>query len=165
MGVMNQRQKDGRFEPLHMHKTSKCSGVSFVIPCILHNQSINTPISPVCESREFSDGDTNLEAIADAKLLLGTGILDEGMDHAGSGVAGINEAADLNLDVVIVQAVYVVEAAVLDEPGAAELSKAPDAQTCGGGGDPGGDSVNLLYLFFFVAHQPCLIKCSLSSQK
>ncbi|GJU47855.1 hypothetical protein Tco_1217410 [Tanacetum coccineum] len=37
-------------------RPSKCSGVSSVIPCFLQNQSINTPISPVCESREFSGG-------------------------------------------------------------------------------------------------------------
>ncbi|GKC25968.1 hypothetical protein Tco_1028118, partial [Tanacetum coccineum] len=94
---------------------SKCSGASSVIPCFLHNQSINTPISPVCESREFSGGDMKLEAIVDAQLLLGTGRLDEGIDHACSGVAGLSssergtdEAADLSLDVVVVQAVYAV---------------------------------------------------------
>ncbi|GKC28531.1 hypothetical protein Tco_1035825, partial [Tanacetum coccineum] len=120
---------------------SKCSDVSSVIPCFLQNQSINTPILPVCESREFSGGDTKLEAIADAQLLLGTGRLDEGMDHAGLGVAGLsslerasksdsscistssatNEAAGLSLDVVVVHVVYSVEGVILDEPGAAEL--------------------------------------------
>ncbi|GKG27767.1 hypothetical protein Tco_0406094, partial [Tanacetum coccineum] len=73
-------------------------------------------------------GGTKLEAKADAQLLLGTGRLDEGMDQAGSGVAGLSssergtdEAASLSLDVVVVQAVYSVEAVVLDEPVAAEL--------------------------------------------
>ncbi|GJR62679.1 hypothetical protein Tco_1504841 [Tanacetum coccineum] len=53
--------------------------------------------------------------------------LDEGMDQAGSGFAGlssleigIDEAEGSNLEVVVVQAVYVVKAAVLDEPGACE---------------------------------------------
>ncbi|GKG20940.1 hypothetical protein Tco_0380741, partial [Tanacetum coccineum] len=58
---------------------------------------INTLISPVCESREFSDGGTKLEAKADAQLLLGTGRIDEGMDYAGT-----DEAAGLSLDVVVV---------------------------------------------------------------
>ncbi|GJV29849.1 hypothetical protein Tco_1386297 [Tanacetum coccineum] len=87
-----------------------------VIPCFLPNQSINIPLSPVYESREFSGGGTKLEAKADAQLLLGTGRLDEGIDHAGT-----DEVAGLNLDVVVVQAMYSVEAVVLDEPGAAEL--------------------------------------------
>ncbi|GKF26066.1 hypothetical protein Tco_0081960, partial [Tanacetum coccineum] len=34
--------------------------------------------------------------------------------------SGIDEAEGLNLEVVVVQAVYVVETAVLDEPGASE---------------------------------------------
>ncbi|GKG59867.1 hypothetical protein Tco_0607495, partial [Tanacetum coccineum] len=34
---------------------------------------------------------------------------------------GTDEAAGLSLDVVIVQAMYAAEAAVLDEPGAVEL--------------------------------------------
>ncbi|GJX90354.1 hypothetical protein Tco_0343680 [Tanacetum coccineum] len=53
--------------------------------------------------------------------------LDEGMDQAGSGVAslsslekGIDEAKGSNLEVVVVQAVYAVEAAILDEPKAFE---------------------------------------------
>ncbi|GJY92801.1 hypothetical protein Tco_0508583 [Tanacetum coccineum] len=50
-----------------------------------------------------------------------TGRRDEGMDQAGSRVAGKDEAAGLSLDVVVVQAVYYVEAVVLDEPEAAEL--------------------------------------------
>ncbi|GKA80818.1 uncharacterized mitochondrial protein-like protein [Tanacetum coccineum] len=68
------------------------------------NQSINTPISPVYESKEFSSGGTKLEAKADAQLLLGTTRLDEGMDQAGSGVAGTVEATELDgLDVVVVR--------------------------------------------------------------
>ncbi|GKG30140.1 hypothetical protein Tco_0420038, partial [Tanacetum coccineum] len=42
--------------------------------------------------------------------------LDEGIDQAGT-----DEAVGLSLDVVVFQAVYVAEAAVLDEPEAAEL--------------------------------------------
>ncbi|GJR06918.1 hypothetical protein Tco_0529902 [Tanacetum coccineum] len=51
---------------------------------------MNTPISSVYESREFSGGGTKLEAKADSQLLLGTGILDEGIDQAGSGVASLS---------------------------------------------------------------------------
>ncbi|GJU87242.1 hypothetical protein Tco_1294788 [Tanacetum coccineum] len=58
---------------------------------------------------------------------MGTGRFDEGMNQAGLGVAGlssskrgINEAEGSNLEVVVIQAVYAVVAAVLDEPGAAD---------------------------------------------
>nr|GEU99299.1 retrovirus-related Pol polyprotein from transposon TNT 1-94 [Tanacetum cinerariifolium] len=52
------------------------------------NQSINMAISLVYASSESSGGGEYLDAKADAQLFVGTGTSDDGIDQAGSGVAG-----------------------------------------------------------------------------
>ncbi|GKE13494.1 hypothetical protein Tco_1417045 [Tanacetum coccineum] len=80
-----------------------------------------------------------VDARADAQLFTGTGRSDDGMDQACSGVAddctcssgvvsssicsslGIDETDGLSLVSVVVQAVYLAEAGVFEELGAAVL--------------------------------------------
>nr|GEV41098.1 zinc finger BED domain-containing protein RICESLEEPER 2-like [Tanacetum cinerariifolium] len=56
------------------------------------NQSINIAISPVYASSESSGGREYVDARADAQLFVGTGTSDDGIDHAGSGVAGLSSS-------------------------------------------------------------------------
>ncbi|GJX18996.1 hypothetical protein Tco_0221673 [Tanacetum coccineum] len=58
---------------------------------------------------------------AEAQLFVGTVRSDDGIDQAGSGVAGIGETDGLSLVSVFVQAVYSTKVAVFEELGAAVL--------------------------------------------